>query len=228
MTFDPDIEDLVGGGKGGRHHRDSVERKLRESLKAQGKAPAHLDLGDVANGVTAAWLAAALRSSVGTVRVKLARCPSRRVGTLMVYDIGEAMTYLVKPQVDIAKYLKDLKKDDLPEVLRESYWSALLKRQQWEVNAKELWHTEDVMTVFGETFQAIKFAIQLWTDDMEREVAITPAQYAFLVKKTDELQAQIYEALVKKHGEKETPPSAGIHADTAPHEEQEDDFGGLV
>jgi len=209
-----------------RHHRDSVERKLRETLKAQGKAPAHLDIGDVGNGVTATWLAAALRSSVGTVRVKLARCPSRKVGALIVYDLAEAMSYLIKPQVDIAKYLKELKKDDLPEVLRESYWSALLKRQQWEVNAKELWHTEDVMTAFGETFQAIKFAIQLWTDDMEREIGVTPAQYAFLVRKTDELQAQIYASLVTQFEGKETPSSMGQHEPE--QEEEEDDFGGLV
>lgn len=212
-----------------RHHRESIERELREKMKKAGKAPAHLEIGDVANGVTAAWLAAALGSSQGTVRVKLARCPYRKVGTLMVYHLPEALEYLIKPKVDIAEYLKALKKDDLPEVLRESYWSALLKRQQWEVNAKELWHTEDVLTVFGETFQAIKFAIQLWTDDMEREVAITPAQYAFIVKKTDELQTQIYESLVNKHGASATPSSAAIHEDTAPeHPEAEDDFGGLV
>lgn len=212
-----------------RHHRDSVENKLRESLKKQGKYPAHQDIGDVANGVTATWLASALGSSIGTVRVRLAKCRSRKVGSLIVYDLKEAMEFLVKPQIDIAKYLKDLKKDDLPEVLRESYWSALLKRQQWEVNAKELWHTEDVSTVLGDTFQAIKFAIQLWVDDMERETSITPAQYAFLVKKTDALQALIHKSLVSAFAEKATPSSAGKEAEKHGEQtEEEDDFGGLV
>lgn len=215
---------------GAKHDPNPVERKLRESLKAKGQMPAHDDIGNVNNGVSATWLALALNSSVGTVRVKLARCPSRRVGSLLVYNLREAMEYLVKPNVDVAKYLKDLKKDDLPEVLRESYWSALLKRQQWEINAKELWHTEDVSTVLGDTFQAIKFAIQLWVDDMERETSITPKQYQFLVKKTDELQSQIYKSLVAAFATKETPSSAGKESQKhgEQQEEEEDDFGGLV
>lgn len=209
--------------------RDSVENKLRESLKAAKKYPAHLELGDVGNGVTATWLAAALKSSIGTVRVRLARCKSWRVGSLVVYDLKDAMEYLVKPNIDVAQYLKDLKKDDLPEVLRESYWSALLKRQQWEINAKELWHTEDVSTVLGDTFQTIKFAIQLWVDDMERETSITPKQYQFLVKKTDQLQAEIYKALVAAFADKATPSSAGKEAQKhGEQKEEEDDFGGLV
>ena len=201
-----------------------AERKLRERVRSRG--PAHTEVGDVVNGVTANWLSIVMHMSVPTVRVKLAKCPYRRVGALMVYDCAEAMGYLVKPVIDITEYLAKLKKDDLPEVLRESYWSALLKRQQWEINAKDLWHTEDVMTAFGETFQAIKFAIQLWTDDMERETAITPTQYAFIVKKTDELQAAIYESLVNKHGAAETLSSVGKHAE--PEEEEEDPYGGLV
>lgn len=212
-----------------KHDPNPVERKLRESLKAKGQMPAHDDLGNVGNGVSATWLALALNMSVGTVRVKLARCPSRRVGALLVYNLREAMEYLVKPKVDIAKYLKDLKKDDLPEVLRESYWSALLKRQQWEINAKELWHTEDVATVLGDTFQSIKFAIQLWVDDMERETTITPAQYAFLVTKSDALQALIYKSLVEAFKDKETLSSAGKQSrQNGEQEEEEDDFGGLV
>lgn len=212
-----------------KHHPDPVERKLRDSLKAKGAMFAHDDIGNVSNGVTATWLALALGSSVGTVRVKLARCPHRRVNTTLVYNLREAMEYLVKPNVDVARYLKDLKKDDLPEVLRESYWSALLKRQQWEINAKELWHTEDVATTLGDTFQAIKFAIQLWVDDMERETTITPKQYAFLVQKTDALQALIHKTLVEEFKKKETLSSAGKKArENGEQEEEEDDFGGLV
>lgn len=219
MTYDPDVEDLVGGSA----EPSERVRRYREAQEAKNRKPANTDIGDVANGVTAYWLATALRSSVGTVRVKLAKCPYRKVGSLMVYDLGEAMTYLIKPKVDIENYLRNLKKDDLPEVLRESYWSALLKRQQWEINAKELWHTEDVMTVFGETMQSIKFAIKLWVDDMEREVPITPAQYKFLVQKCDELQDLIYKKLVSQHDAKKTKPSSALH-----DEPEEDPYAGLV
>lgn len=216
---DAAYEDLVGG-------TDEPSERVRRYREAQAQKNgkfAHLDLGDVVHGVTADWLAGVLSSSVGTVRVKLAKCPFRKIGSHKVYNVATAMEYLIKPQMDIERYLKTLKKDDLPEVLRESYWSALLKRQQWEINAKELWHTEDVMTVFGETMQTIKFAIKLWVDDMEREVAITPKQSAFLIKKCDELQDQIYQKLVGQHANRKTTSSAGIHQET-----QEDDFGGLV
>lgn len=216
MTFDADIEDLVGGAD------EPSERVKRHRERQQQTRFAHLDLGDAVHGVTADWLAGILSSSVGTVRVKLAKCPFRKVGSQKVYNVGTAMEYLIKPTVDIERYLKTLKKEDLPEVLRESYWSALLKRQQWEINAKELWHTEDVMAVFGETMQTIKFAIKLWVDDMERETAITGAQYAFLVKKCDELQDQIYQGLVKQHEGRATKPTSAIH------EDGEDEYGGLV
>lgn len=224
MSFDQDIEDLVGGGSEDVSDRVKRHRERQEQAKQQSRF-AHLDLGDVAHGVTADWLAGVLSSSVGTVRVKLAKCPFRKVGSHKVYNIGTAMEYLIKPQVDVANYLKNLKKDDLPDVLRESYWSALLKRQQWEVNAKELWHTEDVMAVFGETMQTIKFAIKLWVDDMEREVPVTQVQYKFLVRKCDELQDAIYKKLVEQHKKKQTKPSSALHEDS---EQQEDDFGGLV
>lgn len=236
MTIAEDIEELVGGSvrqtfiREERLRREAAKKKAFEERIATGKqgvmGSPDGDIIAVRNGVTATWIAQALSMSVGTVRVKLAKCPTTTRDGKNIYNLAETLPYLVKPKLNLD--LKTLKKEDLPTHLQDSYWSAMLKRQQWEENAKHLWHSEDVMQVFGATFQAIKFAIQLWVDDMERATAITPEQYRFLLMKADELQQKIYDELVKIPSQRATVSTSAQHKEEPADPAVDPDIANLV
>lgn len=214
-----DIDDLVGGGLR-RPSATHLGNGFAAGKSAMG-GDVEMELGTVRNGVTSTWLAQALGMSVKIARGRLANCPATKRNGKIVYTLREALPYLVKPKLD-ADTIKKLRPGDLPDQLRDSYWSAKLKQQQWEENAKHLWRDEDVLEVFGATFQAIKFAVQLWVDDLEREIAVTPAQVKFLVQKADELQQKVYDELIKVPAQRATKSSVEDKPSSEKNEWDED------
>lgn len=182
----------------------TVEDRLRHLVDTRKQAPdsvgKHTDPASI--GVTEAWLAQTFRMDQKTVREKLKWCvPKRTVqrGRTMVtryYDIKDAAAFLVTPAISTQDVLRELKRGQLPPALQQSVWDALLKRQTWEERAGQLWHTDKVREVLGSTFQTIKFTIQLWAETVERQTEMTPEQRELIVKMSDLLMAEIYEALV--------------------------------
>lgn len=153
--------------------------------------------------VTVQWLSKAFAMNHQTVRDKLRNCPvmaSRRApsGEQKMYDLKVAAAYLVTPKLPSSAYLAALKKGDLPLGLQDQLWAALLKRQQYEEKAGDLWRTDKIREVLRETFQAIKFATQLWVDTVEKQKGLDKSQRDLLVLLSDELLKEIGEALVER------------------------------
>lgn len=152
-------------------------------------------------GVTVAFLAQVFRMDPQKVKRKLVNCPvleSRLRGEKQVqnlYDLKTAAEFLIEPKIDPQEFIKRIRKEDLPPAINSAYWDALLKRQKWEENAGELWRTEKITEVLGTMFQTIKFTIQLWADNLERETGLTDEQREVLNRLTDSLQADIFQAL---------------------------------
>lgn len=153
---------------------------------------------EIHGGVTVFWLAKAFGMEVSTVRKRIADCPpmARRTSGFL-YSLPLAAQYLVKPKVDLQQYLEGLKPVDLPQQLQGTYWDSQLKRTKFETMMGDLWHTEDVMAVFGEVFKTIKFSIQLWPDALEREGDLTEEDMEWLIGMCDGLQDDIYKAIAK-------------------------------
>lgn len=186
----------------------------------------NLNVADVMHGVTVGWLAQAFSMDPTTVKKKLRDCvPIYRRKTGYVYDLKMAARHLVKPVFDAETYLKSMKPSELPTHLQDSYWSAMRKRQQWEVDAGHLWRTESVLEVFGDVFQTIKFAIQLWPDLIERAVGLTAEQRKMLIGMCDELQKEIHTKLVDLPTKKRTEP---MLAEKHGGEDDPDDYSHLV
>lgn len=164
------------------------------------------------NGVTVAFLAQAFQMDTRTVSSRLKGCPikaRKRRGTKMatvLYDFKTACSYLVTPAMSSKEYLRSVKRGDLPAALQQQVWDALLKRQRWEENAGELWRTDRVRAVLSGTFQKIKFTMQLWTETLERQTEVTSAQRDIIIKLVDELQKEVYEAMVTQAAESQTGP----------------------
>lgn len=206
-------------------------RKGADEIEPEGVE--EVKLADVQHGVTTGWLAAVFGLDPSTVKKRLRDCPPihrRKAG--FVYDLKVASQYLVKPVVDIEQYLRTLKTAELPSHLQDSVWSALLKKQKWQENARQLWRTEEVMDVLGDVFQTIKFSMQLWPDTVERMHGLSPEQREMLVAGADALQAELHQKLVSMVGSKQTRSSVTEAPDETPaidlDDEEDFDVSQLV
>ena len=166
------------------------------------------DRDSIQSGFSVQWLAEAFNMSAQTVRNRLADCPVKgRRGRGTVYDLREAAAYLVQPNIDWETHLKGLRKSDLPTALQKDIWDARIKQQRFEREARDLWHTNDVVDKFTTIFLAVKSNIQLWPDTVERQIGVTDEQRALLVEMGDALLEDIYRATIDSVADHSTPSS---------------------
>lgn len=160
--------------------------------------PPSLALEDIGNGVSLSWLHHMFQMDRNTAKMKLAGCPHLRLGRggTKLYALSQAATYLVDPKFDIERTLKNMKPNDLPHNLQPSIWQAKLSRQKWEVNAGDLWSTEDVLDVFTNVFKHMRITMNLWIDKMERS-ALTDEQRELVTAQVQALQRDIYTQLIE-------------------------------
>lgn len=209
---------------------DPKPRRGRPPGKARPNVdPAQIEaLSDAAGGVSVAWLAKAFRMDLKTVRNKLVDCPPlEKKGTGYTYSLPVAASFLVRPRIDVASYIAALEPKDLPVQLQPTYWSAQLQRQKWEVEARQLWPTEDVVDVLAEVFKAIKFSVQLWPDTVEQMTSLSEEQRGILVKEADAMQDEVYRKMTEMVTLKATPSAIARLADV-PGEEVEDQSESIL
>jgi hypothetical protein len=89
-----------------------------------------------------------------------------------------------------------LRPNDLPPILNDSYWAAMLKRQKWQENAGDLWRTEDVVAVFGDVAFMFKTTAQLWVEDLDRHHGLSPEMRATITQQVDNLLEQVHEKMI--------------------------------
>ena len=161
--------------------------------------------GNLHAGVTISWLAEHFKMAKPTVKKRLAALPPKaKIHNSALYDLKDAAGYLVEPKVDVSQWIQSLRPNDLPPLLQDTYWSAMIKRQKWEENAGHLWRTEAVLEVLGEAFKRINSAVKLWEDDVDRVDELSESQRQTLRGMTDGLLADLHETLVAMPKEKAT------------------------
>ena len=137
-------------------------------------------------------------------------------GNNPLYDFTQAASHLVKPNwshADLKNYLKSIRVQDLPSHLQDSYWSAKIKQQMWDLRAGNLWRTEDVLDVFGDVFQTIKNTMQLFPENLAENTDLSDDQRARLIEMVDALQGEIHAKLVELPSRRRTLSQAGIEDD---------------
>jgi hypothetical protein len=174
-------------------------RPTKAQAEARKLASGPGDWVETHRGVNQSWLANAFRMDTRTVKTRLAHCPVlRKGGDHPIYDFAEAARYLAKPPPSaVAAFFRGMKVTDLPTFLQDQYWSAQRKRQIYEENAGNLWRTEAVLEVLGEAFNGLKSEIQLWIDNVDQRVSLTPDQRAALTVQVDSLQEGLHARLVE-------------------------------
>jgi hypothetical protein len=215
---------------------NDADRALQElAAKTQAaRLMKRVNVEQVLGGVTAGWLAQAFGMDPKDVKRKLAGCPALTEGNETgrgyqgrTYELKAAAAYLIKPKISAANFLRAVKKAELPATLQQSFWDAMLKRQKYEENAGDLWRTDAVRKVLGETFQGMKFTMQLWVDTVERSTGLTADQRTLLTQLVDSLQAEIYASLVTQMQTKGTGPQLAelpsLLEESAMEDEDEDE-----
>lgn len=205
--IDDSIADLLGEEPPPKKKRGRPKKKPEQAETESREED--LDIRDVYAGVSTTWLMNAFRMDRSTVKRKLAPLPPIKYerANMPIYDFVQAASYLVKPRVDIAEYIRTLKPNDLPNDLQKEYWDAQLKRQTFELKSGQLWRTEDVLETFGEVFKRIKTTMQLWVENIERKQGLSADQRTLLVQMVDGLQNDIHEQLIDLAKTRSTPSS---------------------
>lgn len=155
------------------------------------------DLADVLNGVSIQTLCAMFRMGRVNVMRRMKDCPVKgtsKNGTRL-YDIANAARYLVDPVVSLEDFLSELKPEMLPERTRESFWNAKRKELLYRRDAGELWSSESVVEVFGETFKSFRKANQLWADTVEETVGLTDEQRKLILELSDRALDEVKKSL---------------------------------
>ena len=194
-----DFDDILGGG-GEDSNPPAPEGRHFRSLK---RAFVH----DLDRGVTVTWLMQAFTMPRKKVETLLATCPPQRVGAnnARIYDFREAVPYLVKPKVNVKKYIESLDPKDLPEHLKNEYWSARIKEQKARLYARDLWRSEDVVTAMSDILKLIKDTAILWTDSIDETTGITDPQREVLDNLVRDLLGQVGDTVANYCSGRNTP-----------------------
>lgn len=106
--------------------------------------------------------------------------PSGYRGRAALYRVHEVAPHLVKPIYDIETYIKRMHHNDLPKHLTKEFWAGLRAKQEYELRAGQLWHTNQVVEKVSELYKLIAMSTRLLTDNIERTTELTDKQRALV------------------------------------------------
>ncbi|MDQ0317712.1 phage terminase Nu1 subunit (DNA packaging protein) [Amorphus orientalis] len=114
-----------------------------------------------------------------------------------LYDLADAAACLIEPKVDAAKLLRDLKPEQLPDRLRETYWNAKFKQLRYEEKAGDLWRSEKVIALLSEVLQDIRTKLQLLPDSLDRAIGLSNEHLTTVTSIVDTIQDDIHKQIVE-------------------------------
>lgn len=111
------------------------------------------------------------------------------------WSLPVAAAHLVKTE-PATEMDEDLDPDTLPPDIAKDYWDAQLKKQKYQQQDGELWHTLDVFDMLNGLFEPVKFSLRSLTDTVERRANLSPQQVELVQKEVDSTLKTLYESLV--------------------------------
>ena len=207
-----ELRDLIKQRSNRKPKKSKVDARGRSPVAAKNsntqRALEDENHTDVLHGVTIAWMCHAFgkhRDKVNALLTDLK--PIRIEGRSKVYDFKQAVGRVATPYAGIEQHIKTIGVKDLPDRVRSSYWDAKIKELKYKVEAKELWHTDDVVEAFSDLFKIVKMSTQLWVQTVENSLDIPEEQVSILQAQVDSLTNDIYLAVVR-HTEEKTDGNA--------------------
>lgn len=126
------------------------------------------------DGCNLTQLAKIFRTERRIIQPKLREVPSCGTrGGYPIYYIHEVAPHVVKPVYDIEQYIMRMNHNDLPKMVSKEFWNGLKAKQDYLLREGELWPTDDIIEVMGETFKTLRMSMLLMGDALERETSLT-------------------------------------------------------
>ena len=171
-----------------------VEDLPLEDLAPEGRVP---DVMLFRRPVTRPWLATPVGREPRRIKEQLGQCPT--VGYTKkgdpLYDFMTAVAYLIPPKIDGATWLRSQSTTTLPPLLMKALWEGVRARQLVELQAGDLWRTDQVQDVLGRTALMIKDRVMLWVEALPGKDAMTTAQYETVQREATALLDDIYKQI---------------------------------
>lgn len=195
---DPDIVDEVLAkrrNRSGRPTREQAKKKLEAQLAAPLPHYSHF-MQPV--GVT--FLANIMSKQPKQIQKRLEKCPVMRWDgpTKPQYDFMTAMSYLVPPRGNIEDWFGQQNAASLPPYVNKMWWDSANQRNRVMLSSNDLWHTDDVMVVFGRARTLIHEHTKMWVENLPEKDILTTEQYGALVDATNKLVDELREILVNQ------------------------------
>lgn len=139
-----------------------------------------------------------------------------------VYQIKEAMRYLVRPPDNVLERVIQGNHRSLPPALTKDFWFGKRASLAYNREVGNLWTTDKIVEYCGEAYQAIRMAVMLLPDQLQRELALPVDKMARLEAIVDEVLKDAKRKLVDSFGELAAAPGNAGRADFEPEDEGDD------
>lgn len=154
-------------------------------------------------GVT--FIAQVLGKQPYQINKRLARCPVKEWSMhkgkeTPKYDFIEALSYLITPRGNIEEWFSSKNAASLPPYVNKMFWDSAHQRNRVMRSSNDLWHTDDVMLVFGRIAMMLKDSIRSWVEDLPGKELLTNEQYNAIVDASNSLLVDIRQALIDMPG----------------------------
>ena len=185
----------------GRPTREESAAKLAEEMKQE--LP-HYTTFTKPVGVT--FLASICKKQPKQIQKRLEKCPviawKKHAGKDQpLYDFMTAMAYLIPPKGDIEDWFGQQNAASLPPYVNKMFWDSANQRNRVMLQSGDLWHTEDVMLIFGRVEMTIRQEVKRWIEDLPEKELLKNEQYNALVDATSRLVDDLKKMLVDIPGE---------------------------
>lgn len=144
-----------------------------------------------------------------------------------VFDIREAASRIVRPSYEIEEYIRQMSPQELPPLLSKEFWNGQNARIKFEEQMGRLWPTDRVVECFGAGLAAMRMAILLLQDGVEREESLSEVQRAAVQRLMDSAINTAREAIEEKMKEydsaHELEGDGEIHGLEGPSDPEDDD-----
>lgn len=179
----------------GRPTKAEAEQRLRE--KAAQALPHYTEFRKPV-GVT--FLANIVGKQPKQIQKRLEKCPVVRWENSRspLYDFMTAMSYLIPPRGNIEEWFGQQNAASLPPYVNKMWWDSANQRNRVMLSSNDLWHSEDVMVVFGRVATAIRTETNMWIEDLPEKELLTNKQYSALVDAKNRLVEDIRTILISQ------------------------------
>ena len=136
--------------------------------------------------------------SQAVVRQRLRDCkPVGKKTSGAVYSLVDAASYLAPPRVDLDEFIERMSVADIPAKVSQAFWAGQKAKQQWEIQAGQLWDAEQVLEILTTIFRCVRTNVLLWPDRIADQTNLSNDARDQLRTMTDQILKDLREEILQ-------------------------------